>query len=176
MYLAIWRKIIEFAPQILENPISVLGDYEAAPHPAINALSPNAILRGCWFHFIQALSRKWIILGLFNAPLEILWMCMSLPLLPAREFEAGLSLIQMIADAIGHEHPQMLQFLAYMRLQWLPRKNIVCVYRCSIRTNNEVEAFNRQLPQRFGGTRQNIYTFISRLNFMFWYSNFLYLG
>lgn len=48
-------------------------------------------------------------------------MCMSLVLLPAQDFEAGLNLIQTIVDAVAQQYPQLLQFTAYMRLQWLPR-------------------------------------------------------
>lgn len=72
MYLAIWRKIIELVPELSEHDITILGDFELAPHSAIRELLPNEILRGCWFHFIQALFRKWIKLGLLDAPKDIL--------------------------------------------------------------------------------------------------------
>lgn len=102
----------------------------------------------------------WKRLGLFQAPREILWMAMALALLPARSFRAALDIIQGIADVVAVEYPRVLEFVAYLRRQWLPRAHIVSAYRCAIRTNSELEAFNRQLPDRFGGTKRNIYTFL----------------
>lgn len=85
---------------------------------------------------------------------------MSLALLPVINFEAGLNAIQALADIIVNQYPRVLDFLAYMRPQWLPRAHIVSAYRCSIRTNNEVEGFNRQLIDRFLGARRNAFTFL----------------
>lgn len=66
-------------------------------------------------------------------------MSLSLPLLPAANFEAGLALIQVAADLIANDHPRILEFLAYMRRNWVPRAQIVCSYRCLTRTNPEME-------------------------------------
>lgn len=108
--------------------------------------------------------RKWKKLGLANIPSDILWMCMSLALLPARHFEDGLTIIQRYADAIGPQNMRIHEFMAYMRNQWLPRAGIVCVYRCPRRTNNE--AMNRQLQCRIGN-KQNFYKFLgSKLKFL----------
>lgn len=101
-------------------------------------------------------------LGLHNAPREVLWMCMSLPLLPQSCFEAGLAIMQTIADQVAPQHVRILEFMSYMRQQWLPRSHIVCAYRCPVRTNNEVEAVNRQLLGRFGH-KPNVYRFIGRV-------------
>lgn len=160
MYVAIWQKILELAPQILENQIRIVVDYEAAIHSAIHQLIPNAILRGCWFHFLQALLRKWISLQLARAPKNVLWMSMSLALLPAADFAAGLASIEAAANDIANDHPSVLEFIVYLRRQWLPRAHVVSVYRCPTRTNNEVEAFNRQLLERFGGSNRNAFTFL----------------
>lgn len=159
LYVAIWRKILELVPQMSRDGISIMGDFEAAPQSAIREVLPNPLLRGCWFHFIQALLRMWKSLGLLDAPKQVLWMIMSLALFSANMFREALNIIQEHADIVANDFPRILEYMAYVRRQWLPRAYIVSAYQCPIRTNNELEAFNRQLSERFIGTRRNAYTF-----------------
>lgn len=177
MYTAIWLRVLELAPQLRNNNFSVLGDYEAAPLAAIHDLFQGVTLRGCWFHYNQALLRKWKRLSLHQAPRDILWMGMSLALLPSQFFEAGIACMQASADLIAADYPRILEFMAYMRLQWLPRANIVSAYRCPIRTNNQLEAFNRQLPERISGPRRNVLTNNTLLthkdHFIFYFQKFI---
>lgn len=165
MYVAIWQKILDLVPRLAEVGITIMGDYEAAVHSATHRILPIALLLGCWFHFVQALIRKWKSLGLVEAPKDVLWMSMSLGLLPAAKFGEALVIIQGSADIIANEYPRVLEFMVHMRRQWLPRAHIVSAYRCPVRMNNEVEAFNRQLINRFGGTRRNMYTFLGKFLF-----------
>ncbi|RWS16627.1 uncharacterized protein B4U80_05757, partial [Leptotrombidium deliense] len=40
------------------NPATVLTDFEIAAQNAFNSIFPNCMVRGCFFHFCQAVYRK----------------------------------------------------------------------------------------------------------------------
>lgn len=140
---------------MLNNQITVLGGYEAGAPSALNELIPGIVQRGSWFQYIQLILRKWIRLELIEVPRDILWMSMSLALIPANSFAEGLALIEAVADIVANEHPRVLEFLLHVRQQWSPRAGIICAYNCSIRKNDDIEALNMNLKQRFAGSTRN---------------------
>ncbi|XP_048512309.1 uncharacterized protein LOC125501167 [Athalia rosae] len=161
LYTAIFRKILELAPEIEQNLRFAMGDYERAAMSALREVFPGASLHGCWFHFKQALLRRWRYLGLNAAPTRILGMAMALPLVPSERFEEGLNLLARLADHDAIEHPNVLQFLSYIRRQWGPLADIVSVHGCPIRTNNLVESFHNEARRKLGGLHPNIWKFIA---------------
>ncbi|CAF0790833.1 unnamed protein product [Brachionus calyciflorus] len=48
------------------NPKSIMADFEKASTIAMQFHFPNIIVKGCWFHFRQAIFRKAVQLGLKN--------------------------------------------------------------------------------------------------------------
>ena len=54
LYTALFEALDRFGPY---NPKSVLCDYEIGLHNAVTNTWPNATLRGCHFHYTQALWR-----------------------------------------------------------------------------------------------------------------------
>ncbi|XP_048515871.1 uncharacterized protein LOC125502150 [Athalia rosae] len=166
LYTAIFRKILELAPEIEQNLRFAMGDYERAAMSALREVFPGASLHGCWFHFKQALLRRWRYLGLNAAPTRILGMAMALPLVPSERFEEGLNLLARLADHDAIEHPNVLQFLSYIRRQWGPLADIVSVHGCPIRTNNLVESFHNEARRKLGGLHPNIWKFIEHLTAM----------
>ncbi|XP_029678569.1 uncharacterized protein LOC115244778 isoform X1 [Formica exsecta] len=115
LYQAIWEKIIEIAPDLKNNVRFIMGDYERATNNALHKCFPETSLKGCWFHYNQAVLRKWRQLGLKNAPRKLIAMVMSVPLIPVTLFEQCFTILQYIADTMSSDYPMVLQFMSYLR-------------------------------------------------------------
>lgn len=85
---------------------------------------------------------------------------MALPLAPADFFEDGLNIIARLADEIGESHPQILEFMRYLRKQWSPLASVLSVHGCPSRTNNLVESFHQTAKKKLGGVHPNIWNFL----------------
>lgn len=92
---------------------------------------------------------------------------MALPLAPADRFDEGLGLLTNLADEIEQDHPEVLQFLSYLRRQWRPLADVVSVYKCPHRTNNLVESFHNEAKRKLGGLHPSIWKFIGISPFLF---------
>ncbi|XP_053989853.1 uncharacterized protein LOC128882298 [Hylaeus volcanicus] len=119
MYEAIFKKIVSLVPQLQGNLQTVMCDYEKAPMEVIQAQFPTVTIHGCWFHFTQALLRRWRKLGLHGTPIEILSMAMTMALAPAHMFPQALYEMQLVADRLCDTYPNVLLFMAYLRNVWL---------------------------------------------------------
>ncbi|XP_039305176.1 uncharacterized protein LOC120357766 [Solenopsis invicta] len=132
-------------------------DYEKASMNAVHEQFPHASLRGCWFHYCQAVLKKWKRLGLLKAPRKIVSMAMTLALAPSEMFAEGLNIMQTIADEESDNYPNMLVFMKYMRNTWLPISKKTSVYGCPIRTNNIVESFHNIMAQKMQTVHPNLW-------------------
>ncbi|XP_076301536.1 LOW QUALITY PROTEIN: uncharacterized protein LOC143219411 [Lasioglossum baleicum] len=157
LYTAIWEKIIYLIPELPNNVKFIMSDYETAAVNTLSRLFPKADIHGCWFHYCQAVLRRWRKLGLHNAPHSIVRMAMSLPLVPAIKFVQGLSIIQTMADTASSKFPNILLFMTYMRRTWLNIASRVSVHNCPVRTNNIVELFHNIASQKLGKQNTNIW-------------------
>ncbi|XP_071653610.1 uncharacterized protein [Temnothorax longispinosus] len=163
MYRAIWNKVIELVPMIRQNLKFIMSDYEMAAMKVINEQFPAVETHGCWFHYNQALLRRWRRLGLTDAPRIVLSMTMTMALAPSNCFEEALSFIQFEADQISHEYPTINDFLAYVRKTWLPLASKVSVYDCPVRTNNITESFHNVVGRKFSKAHENVWNFLDNL-------------
>ncbi|XP_012218106.2 uncharacterized protein [Linepithema humile] len=159
-YDALWHKIKQLVPQLEQNIEFIISDYEMATIKSLSNKFPKAKLSGCWFYFNQAVLRKWQKLEL--SPQTILLMTITLPLLPADMFHEALLIIQAEADLLSREHPNVLQFMSYLRLTWLHMASKISTYGCPIRTNNIVESFHNIATQKLGTRNINIRTFLEK--------------
>ncbi|TGZ46497.1 Uncharacterized protein DBV15_11691, partial [Temnothorax longispinosus] len=150
LYDALWDKITQLVPQLEQNIKFIMSDFETAAVKSLNKKFPNANLTGCWFHFNQAVLRKWRKLRLSNIPKTVLSMTMTLPLLPPNMFQEALLIIQTEADLLAGEHPDILQFMSYLRLTWSNMASKISTYHCPVRTNNIVESFHNIAVQKLG--------------------------
>lgn len=54
LYIAVWQKIIEIAPNLKQNLKEIMSDFESAIHKSIiNTIPRELIILGCWFHYCQ---------------------------------------------------------------------------------------------------------------------------
>lgn len=83
------------------TPTEIMTDFEPAMRKAINSVYKDVTLRGCWFHFCQAIKRMALKLGLRNVLKAIqearciYYKLMSLPLLPSELFLNGFESIKL---------------------------------------------------------------------------------
>lgn len=85
------------------EPSGLMTDWEAGMRKALRICFPNADLRGCWFHYCQAIRKKFAKLGLHYTLVSsmdarmVKQAIMALPLLPPEKFEEGYDHIKDIA-------------------------------------------------------------------------------
>lgn len=113
------------------------------------------------------MTRKWRALRINRDVSHILKLAWALALLPAERFREGLEVIRQQATRIRNEPEQLVVFLNYLERYWLPLAPIVSVRSTAVRTNNIAESFHRQLSQRLGGSRPNLFVFLGNNIFFF---------
>lgn len=82
------------------------------------------------------------------------------PLLPARSIAPAIDLIEQECALLRAQFPRLVNFIMYLRRQWLPLADVVSVYGSTVRTNALAEALNGQLQQRLGGKHPHICRFL----------------
>lgn len=119
------------------QPTEVMTDFEGGLRKAIEQKYPNARLRGCWFHFVAALDRNALRLGLRRLLKKdlvakfILRSLMNLPLLPEDRIVEGYAHIKTIA-AKNNLGRAFKRYFAYFESYWLRQ---VTISRISFNNN-----------------------------------------
>lgn len=104
-YLAVFEFIEEKIFKL--RPAEIMTDYEDGMRLAIKKRWIGVAIRGCWFHFCRAISKKCRKLGMTSLLKEnrvariIRKKLMSIPLLPANQIENGSKWIQKFARKKG---------------------------------------------------------------------------
>ncbi|XP_029053838.1 uncharacterized protein LOC114881267 [Osmia bicornis bicornis] len=156
MYTAIWCKIKELAPMLHKNLKFTITDYETAAMVTLEQQFPSSIVKGCWFHYNQAVLRKWRHLGLTDAPTKVLSMAMTLALVSTDLFEQRFLEIEREAASFISEYVAIKIFIEYIRSTWLPKADKVSVNDCPMRTNNITECYNNIVLLKMGKGKKNI--------------------
>ena len=132
---------------------------------------PEVTLRGCFFHFCQAVFRRIQNLGMKNQYVcdlgtkDICRRMMSLPLLPHECIPAAFQQLKQRCDDSGLENLQ--KFAEYMRKNWIEGWFSPATWGCfmeTIRTNNHVEGYHRGLNSHVRGTHVNFYSLVQVLH------------
>lgn len=98
-----------------------------------------------------------------DAPRSVLYMTMTMALLPSDYFEKALSIIQLEVNETSLKYPGINDFMAYVRKTWLPLASKVSVYDCPARTNNITESFHNIAGKKFGKAHDNIWNFLGNI-------------
>ena len=134
----------------------MVTDFEAASWNAIRDLIPNIEVKGCLFHFAQAVYRKVKKLHLTNAYLyeigtrQLCKHLMALPMLPEQHIvDAFHRITKYVVDDETGGLKQLKDLVEYMRSTWIESTQFPpsswCWYRQAIRTNNDVEGWHTRL-------------------------------
>ena len=157
-------------------------DFEQSMITAINEVFGTGKVKGCLFHFAQAIRRKAIALHLgsyldeLDHPVkDFVRGCRALPLMRQECVEEAFEdLCQSVPDNQDY-NDQVIQFINYMKTTWIGgfvdnvqkrplfHKSMWCQYReFQDRTNNKLEGFHHDLNKN-KATHPNVYEFITRL-------------
>lgn len=105
------------------NPSEVITDFEGGLRKAISIVYPNCLIRGCWFHYSQAIRKKVRSCNLLKTiksdseANRVYHMIMCLPLLPSENFLDGFNFIKNRATEQGLLEPFQGVF-AYYQSYW----------------------------------------------------------
>ena len=137
---------------------------------AVIQVFPGATIKGCVFHFTQALWRKVQDLGLRPVYMErgsiytyiIIRTMMALPFLPPQEIEPSFRLLAARASS-----DLLVQFVNYMDKQWMNNAvfsiESLSVYGLTVRTNNDTEGWHHALNRKAGGQSLSFYRLVPAL-------------
>lgn len=153
------------------KPVEVMMDFEKAMRNAIQKLFPGIIVRGCNFHFTQALRRKAIQIESLSRNIfhnsqhhQALKMFMRLSLLPLERVENGISQLKEYVSSIPEIEDDFQSFIIYFDKTWLQKYEIEdwCVSDATRRTNNNIEGLNSYIKKLMPRNPQP-YTFLDCL-------------
>ncbi|CAF1006865.1 unnamed protein product, partial [Brachionus calyciflorus] len=114
---------------IILNPIRIMADFEKASTNAMIFYFPSVIIKGCWFHFRQAIFKNSVRIG------------------PSGQND-------IIREAMPDD-PKCAELLKYFERQWLKniKPNVWNRFDSVVRTNNRIEGFhsaiNKHIKSKF---------------------------
>lgn len=168
-----YKKVFSRTKEILDGQLKlkeVVLDFEASVWRAIPDVFPDVVMRGCAFHWGQAVWRKVQELGLQcaytndNETYKFIRQLLSLPYVPDEHVE-GLFL-RFYRKAVGSQ--PLLNLLEYINTTWIRSEiwppKAWCVFARSVRTNNDVEGWHYRLNLKARKGHINLYSLITLLH------------
>ena len=150
-YRAVFQAVRDLAPNL--EVVTVTTDFEIAIWTAARAVFEDVTMRGCSFHWAQAVWRKLQELGLATSYMnsgpaqDYMRLIFALPFIPAEHIRP--SFRHLAAQATDQLRP----LINYVRDTWISGQfapEAWCVYKRSIRTNNDVEGWHNRLNLKAG--------------------------
>ncbi|XP_061178328.1 uncharacterized protein LOC133186965 [Saccostrea echinata] len=166
-YAAIFKKLKEIIPGVPQVQTFVV-DFEKGAWKAIREEFPNTLIKGCAFHFGQAVWRKVQELGLRTtytkrgAEYRYIRSLMALPFLPSADIQPAFD--RLSARATSQE---LQQLVAYMDSNWIgsavwqPRN--WSIFQTNVRTNNDVEGWHTRINADIGKANAAFYILVPAL-------------
>ena len=155
LYAAAFNLLKDRVPDF--NPIHAMADFEQAIKNALITIFPNLDVRGCRFHFGQAIIKKLKSVGLqsdyLNTPAIKKWgkKYVALCTLPAIHVEGELAKLK--RETLEYPNrfvkKKMLKFEHYFNRYWMEQKTPAgfSTFGLKHRTNNSVESLHSQMQR-----------------------------
>ncbi|XP_065312676.1 uncharacterized protein LOC135922179 isoform X1 [Gordionus sp. m RMFG-2023] len=146
-------------------------DYEIATISALKDVFPTMSIKGCYFHYSQALWRKCQTLGLSGSYMghsDVHKVVRRMSTLPFCR-EEHVALVRDTCYQMAANDTLLSSFMMYMDTIWLGDRPLFPYtlwsrYRVAgPRTNNHLEGFHHALNQKISYTHPNIYTLLKIL-------------
>jgi len=132
-----------------------VADFEKAAWKAFRQVYPEISMKGCVFHFTQAIWRKVQELGLQvmyqndDTYYSYIRRLMALPYLPANKIVKNFECLERTATTQA-----LVDLTAYIRHTWIESSTWPpadwCVFKKHIRTNNDIEGWHHALNRQAG--------------------------
>ena len=146
------------------KPKKCVVDFETALYSSIQ-FTFECEMQGCYFHYRQALWRKWVHFGLRRNETLLFWLqqLMSLPLLPAEKIPEGFQYLS--PSKLQNTDDNVLKFYNYIESFWMGKipYQLLSVHGCVRRTNSEVECFHWGLLRKIQVRHPNFWIFLLRI-------------
>jgi len=153
-----------------------LSDFELGYQNALQHVFPFIQIRGCFFHFKQAI-HKWVIKNklkkIFNNSCQFrIWVNLlcSLALVPLDKVDECFKRVEEVSNNLVDEKKKKINvtsILKYFKSTWMDgrwKKEHWNYYDyLGRRTNNDLEGFNRQLNRFLHSPHPNIYKFVDHI-------------
>ncbi|KAL0860038.1 hypothetical protein ABMA27_010353 [Loxostege sticticalis] len=128
------------------EPFKFKTDFEKAAMKAVKSVFPHIELKGCFYHYSQAIWKKAKDFDLTKSKVtkRVVTLCGLLPLLPRDKISEGWCYIESDCPV----NAKIDAFKNYMTSFWLENEsfvNVWCVSEKKYRTNNNVEGWNNKL-------------------------------
>ena len=150
-------------------PSKIMCDYEMSMRKAAKEVWTNVQVKGCWFHYIQAIRRKIISLRHLSRFIKInqfaystMQMFLHLPLLPIEKIENGFNAI--VEFQLFHDLSQHFdEFNKYFANTWKNKFSFssLCISNEIHKTNNYIESYNAKI-KRIIQRNPSMYNFLSK--------------
>lgn len=166
-YVAVFKRLKE----VINGDLHVQGfvvDFEKGAWKAIRQEFPNTMIKGCAFHFNQAVWRMTQQLGLKTTyskrgpEYRYTRSLMGLPFLPSADIRPAFD--QLATRATSPELTQLVNYIDNTWLSstvWLPRN--WSIYQLTIRTNNDVEGWHSRINKDIGKAHPSFYVLVPAL-------------
>ena len=167
LYRAVWEKILGIEPDL--KPDDAIGDFEIAPRNAFKAVIPSINIRGCLFHFCQAMwtrTRKYHLAtcySKFEQFKKLLECIMALPLLPQGKIGTVFKILsEEGVELCETDQKSKWKLIKYINSEWASRDGL-SVYSSGFATNNACEIYHKGLKSKIRIKRPNIRSFMEHL-------------
>ena len=167
MFSIIKRKMANLDLQF--NPTTMMSDFEIGMISTLRLHFPNTELKGCNFHFSQAIWRQTQQLGLTVSYHEnsnirrIIRSLMTLPYIPRNWVRHQYRTIMGMTDADTDSVERLLQYFCSTWLDGQFPLQLWNVFGDEVRTNNRVEGWHHSFNQTVGKSHPNLFEFITAL-------------
>jgi hypothetical protein len=166
MFATLRRKIATF--NLILNPLILVLDFESGILPSLQQHFPNSSIKGCNFHFTQAVWHKVQSLGLVahyktGISRKIIKSLMALPFIPRMWIQQTFTAITAMDNG---QLPAVTELLEYFSNTWLNGQYPIAmwnVYRQYTRTNNKLEGWHNSMNRAVKKSHPNIFELITTL-------------
>ncbi|XP_057340064.1 uncharacterized protein LOC130677345 [Microplitis mediator] len=158
-YQTIFNWLTKEVEVLKKKEITIMTDFEKSTIKALRKCFPCAKIHGCFFHFAQAVIKRWQKLKI-KVPDSVLSMYLSVPLLPPECFKEAARCLEEEIHKVAAIDDNILRFNKYFIDVWLKHPEHVSVFNVSTKSTGGPESFHRHNKTKLGGVHPIVWKLI----------------